>query len=321
MVIVTEWCPPDLLERYLDPMPYRYDPALAYARPASHQFAGVEALVVRNRTPVGVAWLDAAPDLRVVGRLGSGLDNVDQAALQERGVRLVWAPGLNAGAVAEYVLGALVLAVRSLDDRFAATRTQWEREALGRELRGRRLVLVGLGHAGRAVASQATALGMRVFAHDPRLASTHPAWADAARVERLDDALTIADFLSLHVPATPLTKNLLNRTTLALLPPNAYVINTARGSLIDEAALLEALDAGRIAGATLDVRAAEPPPPDDPIRRHPRVRSTPHVAGLTEESQRRIAAHVLAEVRRILMAPRNLVGASTDDPSVLPHTI
>lgn len=313
MIVVSEWCPPPLLAQHLDPLPYRYNPAWAQDPAAlASALADAEALVVRNRTPVTAALVDAAPGLRVVGRLGSGLDNLDVDALTRRGIAIIAAPGANAIAVAEYVLAAILVAGRGLMPAFAATRTRWDRNARGRELSDQALVLIGLGHVGRAVAVRAAALGLEVLAHDPRLAADHPAWAatGARRVPRVEDALAEAQWLSLHLPAVPALPPLLDARRFGLLPRGAHVINTARGSLIDEGALLAALNSGQLSGATLDVRQMEPPPPDDPLRRHPRVQSTPHIAGLTQESQARIAAHVLGGVRESLQSQRPLAALS-----------
>lgn len=305
MVVVSEWCPPHLLAQHLDPLPYRYNPAWA-EDPAglAAALADAEALVVRNRTRVTAALADRAPALRVVGRLGSGMDNLDVDALTRRGIAIIAAPGANAAAVAEYVLAAMLAVSRELVPTLAATRTQWERHARARELAGQVLVLIGLGHVGRAVAVRAGALGLDVLAHDPRLAQGHPAWrATGARsMSRLEDALAQAQWLSLHLPAVPGQPPLLDARRIGLLPRGAHVINTARGSLIDEGALLAALDSGQVRSATLDVRQAEPPPPDDPLRSHPRVHSTPHIAGLTQESQARIAAHVLGGAKAFLQS-------------------
>lgn len=305
MVVVSEWCPPHLLALHLDPLRYSYNPDWAEDLDGlARALADATALVVRNRTPVTAALLERAPTLRVVGRLGTGRDNLALDALAHRGIAIIDAPGGNAAAVAEYVVAAILAATRALPRRFADTRTTWARDADGRELGGQVLALIGLGHVGRAVAVRAAALGMVVLAHDPRLAEHHPAWAGtgARRVARLDDAVAAAQFLSLHLPAEPGQRPILDAARLARLPVGAHIINTARGALIDEAALLAALNAGRLGGATLDVRAAEPPPPDDPVRQHPLVFSTPHIAGLTQQSQARIAAQVLGGVRRHLLA-------------------
>ncbi len=304
MIVVSEWCPPHLLALHLGPLPYAYNPDWAEDPDGLvAALADAQALVVRNRTPVTAALVDQAPALQVVGRLGSGRDNLAVDALRRRGIALIDAPGGNATAVAEYVLAAIFAASRSLPRRFAATRTTWVRDAEDREVAGQVLVLLGLGHVGRAVAVRAAALGLVVLAHDPRLAEHHPAWAatGAGRVARLEDALAQAQFLSLHLPAEPGQAPVLDARRLRQLPRGAHLINTARGALIDEAALLAALDAGRLSGATLDVRALEPPPPGDPLRQHARVHSTPHIAGLTQESQARIAAQVLGGVRRHLL--------------------
>jgi phosphoglycerate dehydrogenase-like enzyme len=281
--------------------PFCYEPNLWRDPEALRQaLAGATALIVRNRIRVDGALLEAAPRLRVVGRLGTGLDNVDQEALGARGVALVHAPGANAPGVAEYVLAALFHLARGLPRAAQGE----DRLALGGfELGGKTLGLVGLGEVGLRVAHRAKTLGMRVVGYDP-LRRPWEAALEVAGVEflPLEEVLAKAQFLSLHAPLTPETRGLVGREVLARMRPGAYLINTARGELVDHHALYEALRSGHLAGAVLDVTDPEPLPPDHPLRELENCLLTPHIAGLTRESQARVGERVVRGVLEVLRA-------------------
>jgi phosphoglycerate dehydrogenase-like enzyme len=281
--------------------PFCYEPNLWRDPEALRQaLAGATALIVRNRIRVDGALLEAAPRLRVVGRLGTGLDNVDQEALGARGVALVHAPGANAPGVAEYVLAALFHLARGLPRAAQGE----DRLALGGfELAGKTLGLVGLGEVGLRVAHRAKTLGMRVVGYDP-LRRPWEAALEVAGVEflPLEEVLAKAQFLSLHAPLTPETRGLVGREVLARMRPGAYLINTARGELVDHHALYEALRSGHLAGAVLDVTDPEPLPPDHPLRELENCLLTPHIAGLTRESQARVGERVVRGVLEVLRA-------------------
>lgn len=281
--------------------PFRYEPNLWRDPEALRQaLAGATALIVRNRIRVDGALLEAAPRLRVVGRLGTGLDNVDQEALGARGVALVHAPGANAPGVAEYVLAALFHLARDLPRAAQGE----DRLALGGfELAGKTLGLVGLGEVGLRVAHRAKTLGMRVVGYDP-LRRPWEAALEVAGVEflPLEEVLAEAQFLSLHAPLTPETRGLIGREVLARMRPGAYLINTARGELVDHHALYEALRSGHLAGAVLDVTDPEPLPPDHPLRELENCLLTPHIAGLTRESQARVGERVVRGILEVLRA-------------------
>ncbi len=269
-----------------------------WSDPASLQeaVARCSGLIVRNQTRVDRRLLGAAPGLRVVGRLGAGLDNLDLDALRERGVTVVHGGGLNARAVAEYVLGAALTLARGLASGDRDVRGgAWNRRT-GFELGGKTLGLLGLGRTGAETGRLAGALGMRVVGHDPY---AHGAVTGVEQVAP-DELFHRAMVLSVHVPLTPQTRGIVGRAELARLPQGALVINAARGGVVDEDALYDALRGGRLGGAALDVRVVEPAPPDDRFKTLDNVLLTPHLAGLTEESQTAIAAHVLDEVRRVL---------------------
>jgi D-3-phosphoglycerate dehydrogenase len=248
--------------------------------------AGCQGLLVRSGARVTAEVLRGAPDLKVVVRAGTGLDNVDVAAARELGIRVFNTPAANRVSVAELVFGLLlaferhlVPASRSLaDGRWEKTRFQ------GRELAGRRLGLIGFGRIAREVAARAHAFGMTVAAHDPPLVP----WPDALGVPplALDALLGTSDVVSLHVPLTDATRGMLGERELALLRPDALLVNTARGGLVDEAALERALKEGRLRGALLDVFAAEPPGAH-PLLALPNVLATPHLGASTDAAQRR----------------------------------
>jgi (S)-sulfolactate dehydrogenase len=284
-----------------------YDPGLV-DRDADLKSActGAEALIVRNRTQVSRALVAGAPKLRVVGRLGVGLDNIDVAACRERGIQVIPALGANALAVAEYVVAVAMVLLRGAYASTAEVAAgAWPRSRLsnGREIAGKTLGVVGFGDIGRRTARLARGLGMRIVAHDPGLVANSPVWAEegAARVA-LDDALAIADVVTLHVPLTPQTRHLVDARRLASMKPDAILIDTARGGVVDEAALAEALKAGRLGGAALDVFEHEPLPADSPLAGCPNLVLTPHIAGVTRESNERVSALVAERVAAALAA-------------------
>ncbi len=266
--------------------------------------AGARALIVRNRTQVDGELLDAAPRLCVVGRLGVGLDNIDVAACEARRVAVRTAAGANATAVAEYVIGAIVVLVRGV---FGSTPEvaagAWPRERLvGGEVSGRQLGLIGLGAVARQVGVRAVALGMRVVASDPYLAADDEAWACARPVD-LDELLAGSDAVSVHVPLVPETRHLLDAAAIARMPPGAVLVNTARGGVVDEEALADALRTGRLAGAALDVFETEPLHAEAGARLSevPNLLLTPHIAGVTRESNLAVGMVTAANVREELL--------------------
>jgi D-3-phosphoglycerate dehydrogenase len=267
------------------------------------QAADADALIVRNQTQVTRALLTGAARLQVVGRLGVGLDNVDLAAARERGVPVVFARAANATTVAEYVCAALFTVARQLTAATASVRAgQWNRQAFtGIELAGRTLGIVGIGDIGARIARRAQAFGMAILACDPQVTTNTFAVAEfGVTLVDLETLLARSDFVTLHVPLLPETRSLLNAARLAQMRPDAWLINTARGGVIDETALHAALVAGRLAGAVLDVRVQEPPPAGDPLAALPNVILTPHIAGLSAEAGVRTAWAVADDVLRVL---------------------
>jgi D-3-phosphoglycerate dehydrogenase len=260
--------------------------------------ANADALVVRSATKVTRALLEAAPKLRVVGRAGVGVDNVDVEAATERGVLVVNAPTANLMSATEHTLALMLALARSVPAADASMkRGEWDRKTfVGVELQGKTLGIVGLGRIGQRVAARARAFEMRLVAYDPFL---DPAWASRMEVELLplDDLLRTSDFVTLHTPFSRETKNLIDARRLALLKKDAFLVNVGRGGLIDEEALLAALDAGAFAGAGLDVFEEEPTPRHE-LTRHPRVIATPHIGAQTKEALERIAI----ETAKMLLA-------------------
>lgn len=304
-IVVAEFMAAEGLELLAAAAELRFEPDLA-DDPAQLRAAcaGATALIVRNRARVDAALVAAAPGLRVVGRLGSGLDNLDLPALRAAGVEVVAAQGANAVATAEFTLAlALVLArgwrpqwLGAVGPDFALRST-----LSGFELCGRSMGLVGLGQVGQAVARRARALGLRVLAAHPGRRPEDPAVRDCGvELVELPELLRRSDIISLHAALSPSTFHLIGRRELALARPGAVLINTARGGLLDERALALALREGWLAGAALDVRDPEPPADPDPLDGLPGLVRTPHIAGLTAEAQRATALQVAAGVLRAL---------------------
>lgn len=259
---------------------------------------GFDALIVRSATRVDAPLLRAGRRLKVVGRAGIGVDNVDVATATELGVLVVNAPTANLISAIEHTFALLLALARRVAVADAALKAGvWDRKGLlGVELHGKRLGVVGFGRIGQQVAARARAFEMEVAAHDPYL---DPAVARRGEVELLDldELLRRSDVVTLHTPLTEQTRNLLDRDRLALLKPDALLINCARGGVIDEAALLAALKAGRLGGAALDVFLHEPPM-DFALAQHPRVVATPHIGAQTREAQERVAT----ETARMVIA-------------------
>ncbi|HYZ34722.1 MAG TPA: hydroxyacid dehydrogenase [Crenalkalicoccus sp.] len=284
--------------------PTLYDPGLV-DRPAdlAASLAGARALIVRNRTRVDDVLLASAPHLTVIGRLGVGLDNIALPDCRKRGIEVIPAAGANADSVAEYVILAVGLLLRGAFMASAEIAAgEWPRARLssGREMGGKTLGVIGFGDIGRRVARLARAFGMGVVAHDPVLPNDHSGWTETpARRVSLEELLARSDAVTLHVPLTPATRGLLSAARLALMKPDAVLVNTARGGVVEEAALAAALSAGRLGGAALDVFETEPLPAGSPLAGAPNLLMTPHIAGVTLESNGRVST-LIAE--RVLMA-------------------
>ena len=265
------------------------------------QLGAVDAVVVRL-FKVGAAELAAAPRLKLVAKHGAGLDNIDCAAAARRGVPVIYTPGANSNAVAEHALGLLLALARnttSADATLRSARPYRKEQFLGLEVSGKTLGIIGLGRIGTRVARKAHGLEMRVLAYDPyvdRAAYRGP----ATFVDSLEELLTRADFVTLHVPLTAETRHMIDTRALAMLKPGCRVINTCRGGVIDETALSCALQEGTLAGAALDVFEEEPLAVDNPLTRTPNTLITPHVSGLTTEAMAAVSEQVAQGVIDVL---------------------
>ena len=262
--------------------------------------ADAEALVVRNRTQVNEQLFAAAPKLKVVGRAGVGLDNIDLEAANRHGVVVSAALGINAVAVGELTLGLALALLRKVTELDSSTRKgEWNRKA-GVEISGKTWGMLGFGATARALAKLLKGFDVTILAYDP-FAKVDPEFAKETKTSlvTLDDVISRSDVISLHMPATPETTKVINSERLSKMRSHAVIVNVGRGELIDEVALEEALSSQAIAGAALDVREIEPPK-DSRFRDLSNVILTPHIAGITKESQAKINEVLVNEVRSAL---------------------
>lgn len=287
-----------------------YDPQLGQKPEELRELAAsVDALIVRNQTQVDSALLEAAPSLKAVGRLGVGLDNIDLEATRANDVTVVFARNANAVSVAEYVMAAMLDCSRNLSAANLDIREgNWDRKRFtGSELHAKTLGLVGVGEIAQRVARRAAAFGMRVVGHDPFVAPyDYPVVETGVELMDMDELLQSADFITLHVPLTKGTRDLFSYSAFEKMKPEAWLINTARGGVVNEEDLARALDENLVGGAVLDVLEKEPPAADHPLLRHDRVVLTPHVAGLTEEAQVNTSVLVAREVVKVLQGEPSL---------------
>lgn len=269
-----------------------------------------EAVIVRSETRIDAAVVDAGRRLVVIGRAGVGVDNIDVEAATRRGIVVVNAPEANTVSAAEHTLAMMLAVARRIPwaHHSLAQERRWDRRRfMGVQLSGKTLGLIGLGRIGTEVARRARAFGMSVVAYDPYVVPERAAQAGVEMVE-LDALLARADFISIHCPLTPKTRHLIDAERLSRVRPGAYLINCARGGIVDEAALAQALKEGRLAGAAVDVFEQEPPA-DSPLLGLPNVVVTPHLGASTREAQSGAALAVAEEVLRVLAGdlPRHAV--------------
>ncbi|MBA3599175.1 MAG: hydroxyacid dehydrogenase [Methylibium sp.] len=304
-IVITEFMDEAAVAQLRERHDVLYDPKLVDDGARLHTEAGkADAIIVRNRTQVRGELLAALARCTVVGRLGVGLDNIDVAACEARGMQVIPATGANASSVAEYVIGSAMLLLRGAYQSTAAVASgQWPRGALsnGRELAGKTLGLIGFGSIGRLTARLAGALGMEVIAFDAMLEIDDPAFA-AAGVQSvgLGELIARADVVSLHVPLVDATRNLFDAARIQAMKPGAVLINTARGGIVDEGAVAQALRAGRLGGAALDVFDAEPLAASPHFEGCPNLLLTPHIAGVTTESNERVSSLIAQKVLEAL---------------------
>jgi D-3-phosphoglycerate dehydrogenase len=260
-----------------------------------------EALLVRSETKVTKAVLGVADKLKVVGRAGVGVDNIDVAAAKERGVAVVNAPNAATNAVAELTLAHILSLARQLPRADAGTRAgKWEKKALmGIEIQGKTLGLLGVGRIGGRVAELAKAFGMRVVVYDPYVSAEKAREMGVSKVDQPAALVEQSDVVSVHAPLTPETKHLVNAALLSKFKPGSYLLNVARGGIVDEKALAEAVSRGQIAGAALDTFEAEPLK-ESPLFALPNVHLTPHLGASTHEAQQKAGLAVAEQVRKVL---------------------
>jgi D-3-phosphoglycerate dehydrogenase len=264
------------------------------------ELADAEALIVRSATKVTADLLDKAPRLRVVGRAGVGVDNIDLDEATKRGVLVMSTPGGSSVSVAEHTFALLLALVRQVPKLDASMREgRWEKSSSGAEVRGKTLGLFGLGRIGSEVARRAVAFDMRVLAFDPYISESAAKELSVALVP-MEQLLAESDFISLHMAVSALTQNMINAQAIGMMKKGVRIVNAARGELINEADLAAALKSGHVAGAALDVFAEEPPK-DCPLIGLPNVIATPHVAGSTAEAQEELGTQVAVQVRDYLV--------------------
>ncbi|CAB5107429.1 D-3-phosphoglycerate dehydrogenase (EC [Olavius algarvensis associated proteobacterium Delta 3] len=304
-IVISEFMDEKYIEETAKGYDCHYDPNLV-DKPGELKvlLENARALVVRNRTQVNQELLIAAPKLKVVGRLGVGLDNIDLTACDKRGVVVCPATGANDASVAEWVITSLMILLRGA---FLSTPQmlagKWPREqSMGSETAGKTLGLIGFGRIARETASRAKALGMEVIAYDPYVSADDPCWQDTRKMDRLNELLPLADVVSLHVPLSEATHHLIDSEAISQMKPGSVLINAARGGTVDEKALVEALSSNHLGGAALDVFETEPLTESAAARFAglPNVVLTPHIAGITAESNQRVSQVTMKNVCRVL---------------------
>lgn len=256
--------------------------------------AEVEAIVVRSETKITRKLMEAAPKLRVVGRAGVGVDNVDVEAATQRGVVVMNTPGGNTVSTAELSFSMIMALARKVPQAHASMiQGKWDRKQFsGLELAGKSLGILGMGRIGTEVARRAIAFGMRVLAYDPYLTEARAKDIGAELVQELDGIYRQADFITVHMPVTAETRQMLNAAAFAKMKPGVRLVNCARGEIINETDLLAALESGKVAGAALDVFSTEPLAADHPFRKHPALVLTPHLGASTAEAQEKCGIEV-----------------------------
>ena len=292
-IVISEFMNEASVERLRAAYDVTYDPALVDEPERLLELVGdCRALIVRNRTQVRGALLNAAGNVECIGRLGVGLDNIDLAACRTRGIEVIPASGANDDSVAEYVITSAQMLLRgAYQSTGAMLEGEWPRQSLiGRELAGKTIGLLGFGAIARQVAVRALGLGMDVIAHDPNLLADDPAWGYARNVSK-DGIADLSDVVSLHVPLSESTRHMIDVPFLKAMRRDAILINAARGGVVDEAALAFALSEGEIAGAALDVFENEPLDAASAAKFSGlnNLLLTPHIAGVTVESNVRVS--------------------------------
>ena len=306
-ILISEFITSQALETLRSKHAVVYEPELYKDRAALiAAMQNIDGLIVRNLTQVNKEVLDGAPKLKVVGRLGVGLENIELPACAERNIKVIPATGANAESVAEYVVGAAIALTRGLIPASIATlKGEWPRPRFStyHEFLGKTIGIVGFGSIGRVVAKKANAIGLKCVAYDPMLSG------NALELEgltvpllSLQGLLEVSDAITLHLPYLPETKNLFNAATLDLMKQGACLVNTARGGIVDEKALAERLRSGHLGGAAIDVFMTEPAKDLSHFSGIENLILTPHIAGVTHESNERVSQMIADEVNRFLGA-------------------
>jgi D-3-phosphoglycerate dehydrogenase len=283
--------------------------------------AGYSAIVVRSQTKITAKVLEAAKQLKVVGRAGVGVDNVDVDSATRRGVIVMNTPGGNTISTAEHAFSLLVSIARSIPQAHASVKDgKWDRKSFeGVELHGKTIGIFGMGRIGTEIARRVIAFGMRPIAYDPYLSTSRARSLQVELFEDLDQVLAQSDFVTMHMPLTAETKHLINAERISKMKRGTRVVNCARGGLIDEQALFEALKSGQIAAAALDVYETEPPPADFPLRTLPNIVFTPHLGASTAEAQESVGIEIAEAIRSLLLEGviRNAVNVPNIDAKTL----
>src|SRR5215210_4559692 len=279
------------------------------------------ALVVRSETKVNARVIEAATKLKVVGRAGVGVDNVDVEAATRRGIIVMNTPGGNTISTAEHAFSLMVSTARNIPQADASVKAgKWDRKTfVGVELYNKTLAVLGMGRIGTEIARRAIAFGMRVVAYDPYLSATRARALQVELIESLDEIIPQADFITLHMPLTAETKHMLDAKRLSRAKRGVRIVNCARGGLIDEAALYDALKSKHVAAAALDVYEQEPPPADWPLRSLPNIVLTPHLGASTAEAQEGVGLEIAEQIRAALLQGeiRNAVNMPSIDAKTL----
>jgi (S)-sulfolactate dehydrogenase len=305
-IVITEFMDPNALAHFKDRYAVLNDPSLVDDDDRLYQqVRSARGLIVRNRTQVNAALLEQAPHLEVIGRLGVGLDNIDLDACQARNITVCPAAGANDQAVAEYVIAGVLMLMRgayAASDRVFSG--EWPRQDLtGNEIKNQVMGLIGFGSIARTTAMLALGLGMRVMAYDPFVDQSDPDWGVLAeRKESLKDLLVTSDAVSLHVPLNEATRHLIDADAIRVMKPSSVLINAARGGIVDESALADALHETRLRAAMLDVFENEPLPANSVLSNTPNLIATPHIAGITTESNQRVSDLTARNVLAVLEA-------------------
>jgi len=306
-IVITEFMDQSSFEDIKNKYRILYDPQLVDRQEdLLHAVKKARALVVRNRTQVNAELLDHAPVLKVVGRLGVGLDNIDLTACRERSVAICPATGANDNAVAEWVIVTVMTLLRgSFLLRPQMLNGEWPRNlAMGYETAGKTLGLVGFGQIARVTAKLAQLLGMTVVAYDPYVSADDSCWNSFLKIDTLEQLLEQSDAVSLHVPLNGVTRHLMNSDAMVHMKKGAVLVNAARGGIVDEKAMIAAMKSGHLAGAALDVYESEPLTKTAATQFEdiPNLILTPHIGGVTVESNQRVSEVTIKNVIQALEA-------------------